>query len=177
MTYQPYPGGGIGNEAPMAQRPQQPPSIRNAVRLMWAGAGLALLGTIFTVAVLSHIRHALLTTMINNNATARSQGKTLLTLSQIHSFVNGFAVALVAVGIISALLWAWMAWANNRGASWARIVGSVFFGLLTIEIFLSLSRASISIFYVLLEWLLGLAATIFLWRKDSSEFYARSKFQ
>jgi hypothetical protein len=176
MTYQPYPSGsGVGNQAPVAQRPPQPQSIRNALRLMWGGAGLALLGTIFTAAVLGHIKTALTNTMIKNNSTAHSQGKPVMTLAQIHAFVNGFVVALVVVGIISVLLWAWMAWAINRGASWARIVGTVLFALLTVEVVLSLPRASLSIFYILLEWLLGLAATILLWRKESSEYFAQSR--
>jgi len=176
MTYQPYPSGsGGGKAAPLGQRPPQPPSVRNAVRLMWAGAGLALLGTIFTIVALSKIKTTLVHNMIKSNATAHSQGKPFLTLAQIHSYANGFVVALVIASVISALLWAWMAWANNRGLSWARIVGSVLFGLLTIEVFFSLTRAGISSYYLLLEWLVGLGATIFLWRRDASEYFAQSR--
>jgi hypothetical protein len=144
---------------------------------MWTGAGLALLSTIATVAVLSRIRTSLLNAAIRNNSIARSQGKTVPTMAQIHSFVNGYVLALIAFGIISVLLWGWMAWANGRGTSWARIVATVLFGLLTIWVLLSLTRANVSVIFIVVEWLVGLGATLFLWRPDASEYFGRAKFR
>ena|SRR5271166_4416058 len=178
MSYQPYPsGGGVGNQMPMTVQPPQPPSLRNAVRLMWVGAGLALLGTILTLTVSSKIKTAVTNAAIKNNAIAHSQGKAVLTLAQIHTLANITAGIFVAAGVISVLLWVWMAWANNRGSGWARIVGSVLFALITIEVLPSLRRASVSIVFILLEWLLGLAVVVLLWRKDSSEYFAQSRLR
>lgn len=78
--------------------------------------------------------------------------------------------ALVAAGIISILLWVWMAWANNRGRNWARIVATVLFALDTISFILSISRASVSIIFLALEWLVGLVAIVFLWRKETTQW-------
>jgi hypothetical protein len=163
MTYQPYPaGGGIGTRPPDAQ---QPDSLRNAVRLMYAGAGVALLGTIFTVAIGSRIK-----TYIFNAVLRNGRGKAGYTIAQLHTVANVTFLALVIAGAISIVLWLWMAWANNRASGWARIVASVLFVLITIEAFLSRSRASVSIFVILLEWLIGLGAVLLLWRRETTQF-------
>lgn len=171
MTFQPYPTGSAGNQMPgPVQRPPQPASLRNAVRLMWVGAALALIGVIITLAFSSKIRSAVTKAAVKANATRRGQGKSILTASQIHSVASVTVVLLVVVGIIALLLWAWMAWANNRGSSWARIVATVLFGLNTISLFLEAGRASVTIIVVAVGWLVGLGAIILLWRKDTSAY-------
>ena len=50
------PRWGAGNQMPMAETAPQPPSLRSAVRLMRVGAGVALLGTIVTLAVSGKIK-------------------------------------------------------------------------------------------------------------------------
>ena len=64
--------------------------------------------------------------------------------------------------LIGVLLWVWMAWANNKGRNWARIVASVLFGLNTISLLLSPGRASITIIFEILGWLVGLGAIVIL---------------
>ncbi len=175
MTYQPYPTGGGGNQ--LTERAPQPPSLRNAVRLMWVGAALSLIGVIITLSFGSKIKTAITNAAITANRTNASQGKTQLTASQIHSLANVTFGLLVVFGIIGVLLWVWMAWANNRGRGWARIVASVLFALNTIGLVLEFGRASISLISIVLGWLVGLAAIVLLWRKDSSEYIAQSKFR
>jgi len=171
MTYQPYPsGGGVGSRLSTAQPAAQPPSLRNAVRLMWVGAGVAALGTILTVALSSKIKTEILSEVTRNNAIARSHGSAVYTVAQLHTVANVAFVAFIIGGIIGVLLWAWMAWANNRGSGWARIVASVLFALITIEVFVSLRRVSIPIVFILLEWLLGLVAVVLLWRRTTTAF-------
>jgi len=171
MTYQPYPTGSGSNDlAPPAARPPQPPALRNAVRLMLAGAALALIGVIVSAAFSSKIRSTVTKAAVKANATRRSQGKSLLTASQIHSLANVTVVLLVVVGIIGVLLWLWMAWANNKGSSWARIVATVLFGLNTISLFLDVGRASIAIIPVAVGWLIGLVAIVLLWRRETTAY-------
>jgi hypothetical protein len=74
------------------------------------------------------------------------------------------------------MLWAWMAWANNKGSRWARIVATVLFALNTISLIFAAGRASITIIFVALGWLVGLAAVVLLWRKESTA-YARPRVQ
>jgi hypothetical protein len=175
MSYQPYPTGGGSNQ--MTERAPQPPSLRNAVRLMWVGSGLSLIGVIVTVSFGSKIKTAITNAAITSNKTAASEGKTQLSTSQIHTLASATFALLIVFGIIGVLLWVWMAWANNRGRGWARIVATVLFGLNTIGLVLEFGRASVSLIAIVLEWLVGLAAIVLLWRRDSSEYIAQSKFR
>lgn len=151
---------------PTVQNPPQPPSLRNAVRLMYFGAAVALMGTVFTVAISSKIKTDVFNA-VRKNGRGRSGG---YTIPQLHTVANVTFVALVVAGAISILLWLWMAWANNRGSGWARITGSVLFALITIEAVLSRSRASVSIFVILVEWLIGLGAVLLLWRRETTAY-------
>jgi hypothetical protein len=79
-------------------------------------------------------------------------------------------VAFVVGEIISVLLWAWMAWANNRGSGWARITASVLFALITIQVLRSLSWTSVSFLFMVLEWLIGLVVIVLLWRRETTQY-------
>jgi|SRR5271165_5355604 len=168
MTYQPYAhgGGGVGSQLTVAQIASRPPSLRNAVRLMFAGAGVALLGAIVTLAFSRKIKAEVFSEVRKNNAKAHGG----YTLAQLHTVANITFVAFAVAGLISMLLWLWMAWANNRGSGWARIIASVLFALITVEVIVSLRRASVPIFFILLEWLLGLVAVVLLWRRETTQF-------
>jgi len=167
MTHQPYPAGGsVGRQMRVAEPEVQPPSLYNAVRLMYYGAVVAFLGTIFTIVIRSKIKTDVFNAVRKNN---RSSGGGY-TIAQLHTVANITFWALAVAGLISVLLWLWMAWANNRGSGWARIAASVLFALITIEAIVSHSRASVSIYVILLEWLIGLAAVLLLWRRQTTQF-------
>jgi sulfite exporter TauE/SafE len=168
MTYQPYPTGGGANQTGTAERGPQPSTLRNAVRLIWAGAALALVGVIITLVFSGKIKTAVTNAAIKSNRTAASGHK--LSAAQIHSLGNATVSLLVVFGIVGVLLWVWMAWANNRGRPWARIVATVLFGLDTIAVLLEVGRASVSIITVLLSWLIGLGAIVLLWNRQTSQY-------
>jgi hypothetical protein len=170
MTYQPYPTGGGANQMGTAERGPQPSTLRNAVRLIWAGAALSLIGVIITLSFSSKIKTAVTNAAIKSNKTAASQHKAVLTAAQIHSLANATIELLAVFGVIGVLLWVWMAWANNRGRSWARIVATVLFALNTLAVFLEIGRASVSIIVIAVEWLIGLGAIVFLWNRQTSEY-------
>jgi hypothetical protein len=147
-----------------------PPSLRRAVRLMWAGAGLALLGTIVTLVLSGRIKTEVFNAARKNDAIARRSGRTGYTIPQLHTVASVTFASLVAAGIISILLWVWMAWANNRGSGWARIIASVLFALITVEVVLARSRSSVSFLFILLEWVIGLVAIVLLWQRDTTAY-------
>lgn len=157
--YQPYPTGGA-DQVPMS-RPPQPPSVVNAVRLMYAGAGLSAIGLIFDFIGLSSVKKTL------------EQQHPDLTTAQIHSFEVVTVAVVVIVGLIGIGLWIWMAIANGQGKNWARIVASVLFGLSTLDLLISLAGVGVRSGFILgiLVWLVGLGAIILLWRKDSSAYF------
>jgi|HubBroStandDraft_5_1064220.scaffolds.fasta_scaffold01701_6 hypothetical protein len=175
MSYQPYPSGGSYQPYPAGasqpgQRPPQPTTIRNAVWLMYGGAALSALSAIYILIRSASIKRAINKALVKANATAVRQGKKPLTLTQIHSFENAIVIVLVVILLIGVGLWVWMAWANSRGSGWARIVASVLFGLNTIYLVLSVSRAGVSVIFIGLSWLLGLGAIILLWQRLSSDY-------
>ena len=172
MSCQPYPGGGgiAGRRTSGDQDLPMPPSLRRAVRLMWAGAGLALLGTIVTLVLSGRIKTEVFNAARKNDAIARRSGRTGYTIPQLHTVASVTFASLVAAGIISILLWVWMAWANNRGSGWARIIASVLFALITVEVVLARSRSSVSFLFILLEWVIGLVAIVLLWQRDTTAY-------
>jgi len=176
MSYQPYPSGGAYQPYPaggnqVGQRPPQPTSVRNAVWLMYGGAALSALSAILVLVLSSTIKNAVGKALRTANRNAVSQGKKPLTLAQIHSVENATVIIFAVILLIAVGLWLWMAWANGGGRSWARIVASVLFGLNTIYLVLSVTRAGLSVLFVALGWLLGLGAIILLWRKESSAYF------
>jgi hypothetical protein len=71
------------------------------------------------------------------------------------------------------LLWVWMAWANNKGSSWARIVATGLFALNTISLIVGAAGASIAIIFVALGWLAGVAVVL-LWRQETTAYVSWS---
>jgi hypothetical protein len=138
---------------------------------MWAGAGVALVGTILTLAVSSKVRSGVLNTLIKNASSASRHGRTGYAVPQLHQWAHGIVVALIVGEVITVLLWVWMAWANNRGMGWSRLTASVLFALITIQVLRSLSWTNWSFLFLLMEWLIGLVAVVLLWRRETSEYF------
>jgi hypothetical protein len=176
MSYQPYPSGGSFQPYPaggnqLIQRPPQPQTVQNAVRLMFGGAAISFLSAILVLVFSSRIKTALGKALVTANATLRSEGKAPLTASQMHSFETAYIGVFVVILLIAAGLWVWMAWANGRGKNWARIVSSVLLGLNTVYLFFTVSRGGITTIFVGLGWLLGVGAIVLLWQRQSSAYF------
>jgi hypothetical protein len=148
-------------------RPEPPPSVTMAVRLMYAGGVLSLLSLVSTLLMTGQIRDAA--------EQAAKDGGGTLSQSTIDTIVTSTIALAFVFGLIGAGLWFLMGWQNSKGASWARILGTVFFGLETLSAIFTLAagqgNTAISTVFLVLIWLVGLAAVIFMWRPESSEFY------
>jgi hypothetical protein len=157
--YQSYPSAG---QVPEPVRPGPPPSVVMAVRLMYAGAVVSALSLIVGLATIGSLRSSL------------HKSDPTLTASQLHSLQSVVVVGSVVIGVIGIALWVWMALMNKAGKSWARIVSTVLFGLDTLFLLLGVARAGAAAgtLVSILTWLIGLGAVIFLWRKDSSAYFA-----
>jgi hypothetical protein len=157
--YQPYPSAG---QAPEPARTEPPPSVVMAVRLMYVGAAVSAVSLVVGLATVGSLR------------TALHKSDPSLTPAQLHNLQTVVVVGSVAIGLISILLWVWMALMNKAGKSWARIVATVLFGLDTLFLLLGVARggAAAGTLVSILIWLIGLGATILLWRKDSSRYFA-----
>ena len=160
--YQPHPTAGQG---PETARPEPPPSVVMAVRLMYAGAVVSALSLVVGLVTISSLRNSL------------HKADPSLTSTQLHNLQTVVVAGSVAIGVISIGLWLWMAVMNKAGKSWARIVATVLFGLNTLFLLLGVARAGAAAgtLVSILTWLIGLGAVIYLWRKDASEYFtARS---
>ncbi len=160
--YENYPSTGAGGDVPETTTSAGPPnSVQTAVRLMYAGAAISTISFILGLVTIGTVRH----TLEKNNPT--------YSMSKINTLVNAEIAIVVVAGIIGVGLWLWMAWANKRGKNWARITGTVFFGLYTLDLILVAARAAngISTVFAVVTWLVGLGATIMLWRRESTNYF------
>ena len=160
--YENYPSTGTGGQLPETPTGGQPPrSVQTAVRLMYAGAIISGISFILGLVTIGSVRHTLEKDYPSYSA------------SKISSLVNAEIVVVVIAGVIGVGLWLWMAWANKRGKNWARITGTVFFGLYTLDLVFVAARSAsgISTVFAIVTWLVGLGATIMLWRRDSTAYF------
>ncbi|MEP7024906.1 MAG: hypothetical protein ABJB47_14135 [Actinomycetota bacterium] len=157
--YESYPSGAqMPDPAPLVA----PPPVQMAVRLMYIGAALSVAGLIITLVTVGSLKSVIL------------KANPTFTDSQLHTAEVGAVIVYVVSGLIAVGLWIWMALKNQAGKSWARITATVFFGLNTLFLLLSLVRphAGLALVLGVLDWLVGLGATILLWRRESSQFFA-----
>jgi hypothetical protein len=96
-----------------------------------------------------------------------------VTTSQLHTIEVATVVFIVFFGLVGIGFWVWMALANKRGLSWARITATVFFGLNTLSLVAGFARPEplASRLVGLLIWLIGLGAILLLWRAESTAFF------
>ena len=149
----------------LPEPPSPPPSIVNAVKVMYVGAAIAVINAIVGVVT----THAVKTMVEQRNPS--------LTPSQANG-VAGLAVGAVIVGgLLGAGLWLWMAWANNRGRSWARVLSTIFFAVATLGVLVSFAQAATAAGRILgiVQWAVGLAAIVLIWQRQSNDYYTATK--
>lgn len=149
--------------------PEPPAPILNGVRLMYVGAGIALVQAISTLLSRDALRDA-----VEDANTGSAQ----LTADQIDTAVNVALGVGVVVQLIGVALWLWMAATNKRGKSWARTVATVLGGLNIVLTLYSLTSGGTALTLAINVVSIVLAAVIlyFLYRPESSAYYrARSQ--
>jgi hypothetical protein len=137
-----------------------PGNVRNAARLMYAGAVLGAIGMIYYGFAASPSTTPQIWHVGNPNSSAYAAGYK--------------AGAVIAAGVVSGV-WLWMAWEVRRGRNWARILSAVLlgvgaFGLLDRLVFFLVSVVTLS---WALSWLAGLGAVILLFQRSGSAHFAR----
>jgi hypothetical protein len=81
-------------------------------------------------------------------------------------------------GVFVAALWIFMAYSCRARMKWARLVGTVLFAIYTVytaELVVKLDRVSPSgavQVYTVVVWLIGLTATVLLWQRGTSAYFA-----
>ena len=155
---QPYPSSAKPVEP---ERPPAPPSVLNAVKLMYAGAAVSTVSLIVSLVDISGTKAAI------------RKARPSLSATQVNQ-LNTFIISLAIIsGVIGIALWLWMARANGQGRNWARIVSTVLFGLATLDLFgvVSQPKTLLGLVFPLLTWLIGAGAVFLLWRGESTTFF------
>jgi hypothetical protein len=149
----------VPRRAPLAPAPS---SVLNAVMLMYAGAGYSLIYAIGVIVVASAI-------IKDRPAFAAAQA------SPAHAALAGVAVLTIVASAIEIALWLGIAQACRKGRNWARITGTVLFGIHTLGFLgvLTNSHPGIGLTKLLtfVGWLIACGAVVFLWQRPSSAFF------
>jgi FtsH-binding integral membrane protein len=150
----PYAPGHVAN-------PDQPTAMRRAVALMYAGAAISFVSTVVA------------------GVGAFNEFK-----SPEMFYVPGAPVLafVIFVGLVPCGLWLWMAWKNGAGREWARVLSTVFFGLMSLQLVptvlvrLLVRPAGVTGIVGIAEWLVGCVALLLLYRRESSQFFTRARY-
>jgi hypothetical protein len=140
---------------------RSPRPVRNAVRLMCAGAVLTLADVVTVLVTLGGVRSA-----AHHDLAARQWPTVMLTQA-------GFWLASAPIG---AGVWLCLAWADGRGYHWARPAFVAFFCVLTTAVFFGLGEDALP--YTLADliattvlWLVGVAAALLIFSETASPYY------
>jgi hypothetical protein len=143
-------------------QPTVPPSVLNAVKCMYTGAAVSAIEIIISLTTIGGLRSAIQTAYPHYSA------------AKVHTLEIEGVAGLVISGLLGVGLWILVARLNMSGRNWARILASVLFGINTLELFATFTRPStiLGVVFAVALWIVGLGATVFLWRRESSEFFA-----
>jgi hypothetical protein len=164
-------------------RPAAPAPVLTAVKLMYAGAAVSAVTLAISLALVPAVTAALGTAAPGLTAAQVSGVNVLIMLAMV------FGLAVVAV-------WLWMARATGQGRNWARIVSTVLFGVVTLELITVRPRypggylahfvigghvypvihsvfgaAVFGLIVPVLLWLPGVGVVWLLWRPACSAFF------
>jgi hypothetical protein len=161
--------------AAFGTNPDAPRPIQQAVRWMYAGAAVSGISLILSAIFSFSFKSGLVSANQQNLADHK------VTMSQINSFANQEIISQIVFGVIAVVLWIWMAKMNGNGRGWARISSTVFFGLFTIDSFITINSIKggvsvtaswiLSMALLLATWVIGVAVIALIWRPVSTAFY------
>jgi hypothetical protein len=127
-----------------------PGAVKAAVTLMFTAAGLEIVILILSLALSS-----------SSNVSSSAKGSAIVG-------------ALIGIG-----LWVWMGFMNRAGKNWARITGTVFFGLDTLFVIIALASHTDGAAKVvgILIWAIGLVTVILLWQRNNAAYFSGGRQQ
>jgi hypothetical protein len=158
---QPYP---TAAQLPGTEPRSAPASVRNAVKVMYAGAA-------------AEIIHAILFIVTESSTRAHYASKhPRLSAAKVTTGAHALAFSGAIGAVIGAALFIWIALMCLRGRNWARITGTVFFavGVLGALVELRVALGPVDKIWDFVIVLVGLAAVILLWQGRSSDYFKSS---
>lgn len=148
-----------------ALRPKQ---VVTAIRLMYAGVLLSLIGVLVNALSRSAISRAL------QSANADRSPGDRLSAADLRDAADLTYTAFLTMSIVATVCWLIMAVANSRGLGWARIVSTVLVVMNLLLTFGMATRGTAAAAIAEVPTLLvGAAAAWLLWQPASSTFFER----
>jgi hypothetical protein len=162
---QPYPNAPQVPPETAAPRPSIPDSVRHAVLAMYLGAAVGVIHAVIYVVTASSTK------------TAYRRAHPLLSDHKVTLGAHVVVIAGAVAALIGAGLFIWIALKCRAGRNWARITGTVFFGIGVLSALGGLRNAEAPLdkFWPFVTVLVGLVAIILLWQGSSSEYFNASK--
>lgn len=160
---QPYPGDSHGQGTPGRDGHgplTPPPPLALAVKLMYAGAALSVLGIVIALALQGQ----------RTDLVLESSGMGEVGADSFGAF---FTIAAVVGGLVGVVLWVVNAVFNAKGKKWARILSTVLAGLFVLSTLGSFAQPALPVDRVLafVQLALAIGIVVLLWRPESSRFY------
>jgi hypothetical protein len=149
---------------PAPPEPSVPRQVRTAVKAMYAGAAVSIIGVIIEIASIGATKAAI---------ARRSHN---LTASQLNASDRALIIGFVISGLVTVAAWILIARACQKGSNGARITGTVLFALATLDALVGLAAPlapAVRAWWPVI-WLCGLIAVIFLWQRASTDFFKGS---
>jgi len=158
---QPYPNAPQVPPETAAPRPSIPDSVRHAVLAMYVGAAVGVIHAILLIATAS-------TTKADYRSAHPLLSDQKITTGAHVLVIGGAIGALIGTG-----LFIWIALECRGGKNWARITGTVFFGIGVLSALggIRMAEAPIAKFWPFVTVLAGLVAIILLWQSSSSSYF------
>ncbi|MBO1754513.1 hypothetical protein [Allobranchiibius sp. CTAmp26] len=169
--YAAMPQEDVGRGKPVSTVPKP---LDTAAKLMFLGAALTLFGVIYSSFNTGRVRDALV------KSNDKKTGSQHLSASAVDTAVHVAIAASIVIGVLTMLIWIAMAVLNRQGRNWARIVATVLFGfsalgfVYTVIAVAAQGGGAPSVVVSVLNFLIGLAVIILIWRKESSAYYHRN---
>ncbi len=166
--FEPYPQDAASREHDALAPPtEQPPSMRTAVMLMRAGAGLSAIYLVATLIFIGSLKDDIRSQLQESDAN--------YTQSQLNPAFTAYFISVVVFGLIGIALWLWMASANGKGKRWARTTATVlgaFNILLSVLTLVAGNGTPLSVLFTVLNLVIAIGALWYLYRPDASRYYA-----
>jgi hypothetical protein len=147
----------------LIKKDKPPRSVRNAVKLMYAGAGIEALRLIVGLAAYFSFWRGL-----------TSVSALQITPGQWQLAEDSGAGILIVTCLTRMGMWVWMASKSNAGRNWARILSTVFLVIDSLGLVLGIAEPIRIAWPVLLPvaiWLVGVWTVVLLWQQESSQFF------
>ena len=159
---QSYPGT---ERMPGIERPAAPAPVLNAVKVMYAGAVVSVIGGIIFIVTKSATKTAIQKRYPHYSA------------HTVSTLTNARVIIGLVIGLIGAALFIWIARSSKSGKNWARITGTVLFVLSVLIMAYNFRTVETTVTGIanLLISLIGLAAVALLWLSSSNAYFAYFK--